>query len=260
MPEASEPPEAQRKRTGEKPSGSRKKEKAHRKPMETSLTQDDVDLIATTVEDRLSDMWENVENHRASILEQIQEVKTALEQLKVKTEKQQQKTTTPVKEGIPMGETVQITTQGSVNFRITPDMLFMDEETTQRPLREIEMMDLALPKIPTKALYKLQVSIAQEIQSRARSDATNLQLAQEDNTSLKEALSQEGKERKLAQQRVEEMEKQISGVFQAIPDNTESEEASSEEKMRKIAQALVQYKEKIKELEEHTVPMTPPTV
>jgi hypothetical protein len=63
---------------------------------------------------------------------------------------------------------------------------------------------------------------------------------------LKEEISQEGKER------------QISGVFKAIPDNAESEEAYSEEKMRKIKQALVQYKEKNKELEECTVPMTPP--
>jgi hypothetical protein len=39
----------------------------------------------------------------------------------------------------------------------------MDEETRQRPLREIEMMELALPKTPTKALYKLQVSVMQEI-------------------------------------------------------------------------------------------------
>jgi hypothetical protein len=53
------------------------------------------------------------------------------------------------------------------------------------------------------------------------------------------------------------MERQISGVFQAIPDITESEEASPEEKMRKISQALVQYKENIKELEEHTIPMNP---
>jgi hypothetical protein len=121
MPEASEPPEAQRKRTGEQPSGSRKKAKAHRKPMETSLMTDDVELIATTVEDRLSEVWENAENHRASILEKIQEVKTVLEQLKVKTEQQQQKTTMPVKEGVPVGETVQITVQGSVNFRITPE-------------------------------------------------------------------------------------------------------------------------------------------
>ena len=74
--------------------------------METSLTQENVELIATIVEDWLLDVWENIENHWASISEKIQEVKTVLEQLKVKTEKQQQKTTTPVKEGIPMGETM----------------------------------------------------------------------------------------------------------------------------------------------------------
>jgi hypothetical protein len=37
MAEGYEPPEAQRKRPVEQPSGSRKKAKAHRKPMETSL-------------------------------------------------------------------------------------------------------------------------------------------------------------------------------------------------------------------------------
>jgi hypothetical protein len=79
----------------------------------------------------------------------------------------------------------------------------------------------------------------------------NLQLAQEDNTSVKEALSQEGKERNIAQQRVEEMDRQISGVFQAILDSTKLKEASSEEKRRKIIEDLVQYKEQIKELEEH---------
>jgi hypothetical protein len=51
MPKASKPSDAQRKRTREKSSGSRKKAKAHRKPMETSLKTYDVDLIATTVED-----------------------------------------------------------------------------------------------------------------------------------------------------------------------------------------------------------------
>jgi hypothetical protein len=56
-------------------------------------------------------------------------------------------------------------------------------------------LDLAFPKILTKALYKLQISVAQEIQSRARSDATNLQTTQEENITLKEAISQEGKRR-----------------------------------------------------------------
>jgi hypothetical protein len=68
---------------------------------------------------------------------------------------------------------MQIIAQGSTNFIITPEMLFIDEEATQKPLKEIETLDLALPKIPTKALYKLQISVTQEIQSRARSDATN---------------------------------------------------------------------------------------
>jgi hypothetical protein len=150
--------------------------------------------------------------------------------------------------------------QGSTNFIITPEMLFIDEEATQKPLKEIETLDLALAKIPTKALYKLQISVVQEIQSRERSDATNLQIAQEENITLKEAINQEGKEKKIVQQKVEEMEKHISEVFQTIPDNAESEEVSSEEKMRKIAQALEQYKSQIKELEERAVPTTPPEV
>jgi len=45
-------------------------------------------------------------------------------------------------------------------------------------MKDIDMLDLALPKIPTKVLYTLQVSVSQEIQSRARFDAMNLQLAQ----------------------------------------------------------------------------------
>jgi hypothetical protein len=84
MPEAYEPPKAQRKRTWAQVSGSRKKSKAHRKPMETSLMEDNVELTAMTIEDQLSNVWENIENQKASILEQIEEVKIALEELKVK--------------------------------------------------------------------------------------------------------------------------------------------------------------------------------
>jgi hypothetical protein len=71
VPEALESSEAQRKRTREKASGFRKKEMTDIKLMQTSLTTDDVEMIATTMEDRLSEVWENDENHWASILEQI---------------------------------------------------------------------------------------------------------------------------------------------------------------------------------------------
>jgi hypothetical protein len=79
MPEASKQLDAQRKRTTEQVSGSGKKEKAHKKQMETSLTANNVEIIATTIKDRLSEVWENSENHQASILEQVQAVKNTLE-------------------------------------------------------------------------------------------------------------------------------------------------------------------------------------
>jgi hypothetical protein len=81
------------------------------------------------------------------------------------------------KEGALVGDTIQITLQGSIHFNITPEMLFVVEETTERPLKDIEMLDSTFPKNPTKALYKLKVSVSQEIQSRARYNETNLQLA-----------------------------------------------------------------------------------
>ena len=71
MLEVSKPSYSQRQRPWDQASGTKKKAKAHRKPMETSLIADDVELIAMTVEDRLSEVWKNVENHRASILEQV---------------------------------------------------------------------------------------------------------------------------------------------------------------------------------------------
>jgi hypothetical protein len=39
-------------------------------------------------------------------------------------------------------------------------------------MKDIDHLDLALPKVPMKALYKLQVSVTQEIQLRAQVDAT----------------------------------------------------------------------------------------
>jgi hypothetical protein len=128
MLETYEPLNSQRKILMEQANGSRKKAKAHRTLPHTSLTTDDVELVATTVEDRLLEVWENVEKHRASIMEKAQEVKTVLEQFWIRVEKPQKDKPTKTREGIPAGETVQITVQGGANFIITPEMLFIDEE------------------------------------------------------------------------------------------------------------------------------------
>jgi hypothetical protein len=190
-----------------------------------------VELVATTVEEILVEVWENVEKHRALIADQVQEVKTALEKIRIGAAQAPKETPMQAKEGVPVPETVQFAVQGSANFIIMPAMMFLDEETTQKPLKDIEALDVALAKIPTKALYKLQVSIAQEIQSRERVDTTNLQVAQAENITMKEALNHEAQQKERAQQKVEEMETQIHILFQAIPDNTNEEAVSSEEKL-----------------------------
>jgi len=84
IPEASEWPKAERKRIMEKAISTGKKAKAHMKQMKMSLTADDIQLITTKVEHQLSEVWENPKKHRASIFEQIHEVKTALEHLRIK--------------------------------------------------------------------------------------------------------------------------------------------------------------------------------
>jgi hypothetical protein len=59
-------------------------------------------------------------------------------------------------------------------------------------------------------------------------------------------------------QKVEEMEKQIHMLFQTIPESTSEEAGSSGEKLHRIEKTIQEYKEKIKELEEHVTPTTPP--
>ena len=178
--------------------------------------------------------------------------------MRIKAEQQKKEKLMPVREGETIGETVQIIVQGSANFIITPDMLFINEETTQKLVKDIKMLDLMMPKIPTKALYKLQVSVVQNIQSRARSDMMNLKIVQEENMALKEAISQEGQRKEITQKKVDQIVTQIDVFFQSISYDTVYDETSLEEKITKIVQTLYQYKEKIKEFEEHIVPTTPP--
>jgi hypothetical protein len=54
-----------------------------------------------------------------------------------------------------------------------------------------------------------------------------------------------------------EMETHIHILFQSILANTNEEEVSSEEKLRRIEHNIQQYKEKTKYLEECVTPTTP---
>jgi hypothetical protein len=162
-PTSPKPSDTQEKRPGKKTSGGRKNAKAHKPQSHISLTLDNVELVVTTVKERLIEVWDNVEKQRASIGDQVQEVKTTLEQLRIRAMQVPKETSMQVKERVPMPETVKFVAQVSANFIIIPAMMFLDEETTHKPLKDIEALDVTLAKIPKKALYKLQVSVAQEI-------------------------------------------------------------------------------------------------
>jgi hypothetical protein len=63
-------------------------------------------------------------------------------------------------------------------------MLRMDEIVGQTPLKDLDQIQLVLTRMPSRELYKLQVSVDHEMQSRAHKNLVELQQA----TKKREAL------------------------------------------------------------------------
>jgi hypothetical protein len=214
---------------------------------ELTITKDDADLVTEKVQDRTKEAWYDVEKQREEIINKLTEVKDTLEQLQltIVQQKEQEKQQQTSKEmTVPEHETVQIIAMGSEHFYITQGMLLSDEDTTHKPLKDIHHLDLALPKVPTKALYKLQISVMQEIQSRAHADDTSLQLANEVKKTLEMTLYQvhlRGKK----QINTGIIDQQVEEVFKTILDSTQGGNIPTEEKIEKIMQAMETYRSHI---------------
>jgi hypothetical protein len=73
-------------------------------------------------------------------------------------------------------ETMKFIIQGRETFMITHQMINFDKEMMLKPLEEVEQVELVMAWIPTKALYGIQDSVMQEVQSRAHEYATNLEV------------------------------------------------------------------------------------
>jgi hypothetical protein len=74
---------------------------------------------------------------------------------------------------------MEIFVMSSDSLKVTQGMWEIDENTTQKLVKDIEHLELFLENIPTKALYGLQASMMQDVQSRAMEDATNLAIGRE---------------------------------------------------------------------------------
>jgi hypothetical protein len=52
-------------------------------------------------------------------------------------------------------DTIQLVVQGRDAFIVTQKMVRMDQETTQKPMGEIDQFEVVMVQIPTKELYRL---------------------------------------------------------------------------------------------------------
>jgi hypothetical protein len=156
------------------------KEEIHHKDPVITLTEDDAELVTDKVQDRGEEVVCIAEAQREEIMAKLIEVHETLQQVRSQavpqaTMQQQEKTQRPPaqKEG---EETIQIVVQGRETFTVTHQMIRMDQETAQKPMGDMEQFEVVMAQIPTKALYRLQASVMQEVQSRAHTDATNLEV------------------------------------------------------------------------------------
>jgi hypothetical protein len=102
--------------------------------------------------------------------------------------------------------------------------------------------------------------IAQEVQSRFRTDATNLETTKEYKDVLEIDLQEVQLEHEEEKQRLEKLKHKLEEVFQMIPDNTIAEDLNEEEMIEKITHTIDRYKQEITKLDGRITPMTPPEV
>jgi hypothetical protein len=76
----------------------------------------------------------------------------------------------------------------------------------------------------TKALYKLKYNITQEVQSRARTDATKLQQTKDNRDKLELVLEQAKLKTKDEKYHVDRMEQELAVAYDKIPKSVQTTE------------------------------------
>jgi hypothetical protein len=131
--------------------------------------------------------------------------------------------------------TIQTMVMGNNIFYITQKMLQIDQGIMQNKLKNIEQLDLAMSKIPKKVLYKLQMSVEQEVKSRARKNEKNLETIKEEKEILEITLKEVHIERDEEKKCAEKLEQTLEEVFQTILDIALAEQLNAKENIQRIA-------------------------
>jgi hypothetical protein len=118
-------------------------------------------------------------------------------------------------------------------------MLCMDEIVGQTPLKYLAQIQLVMGWIPTKALYKLQVSVAQEVQSCARTDATELQQMKDNREELELVLEQVKLETKDEKYHVDRLEQGLVVAYDKIPKSAQTTELTTMQKLIRLCKQSI---------------------
>jgi hypothetical protein len=152
--------------------------------------EDDAKMIARRVHDCVSEDFDNVAHHRDIIQEDLVGMRQFLRQIgEAQTVGNTMGTwpsTPQTEERLEEGErdTIHTISQLNATFHITLNMLHMDEIMGKTTLKDLAQIQIVLLRIPSQDIHKLQVSIMQEVQSRARTDLAELQQVMEKQDTL----------------------------------------------------------------------------
>ena len=136
----------------------------------------------------------------------------------------------------------------------------MDEIVGQTPLKDLDHIQLVLTQIPSRELYKLQVSVDQEMQSWAHKKLLELQQATKKREALETVCAQAKSETQEEKEQKNKLERRVEEFFWKLPTTAQGNELPAAEKIDWIAQAIDQYQKEIETLNGHIRLKTPPTV
>lgn len=127
-------------------------------------------------------------------------------------------------------------------------MLQMDEIVGQTPLKDLDRIQLVLTRMPSRALYKLQVSVDHEMRLRAHKNLVELQQATRKWEALKTVCAQAKSKTQEEKERRNELELRVEEIFGKLPTTVQGNELPATKKIDQIAQTIDQYQKEIETL------------
>jgi hypothetical protein len=122
---------------------------------------------------------------------------------------------------------------------------------------EVEQLEMVMAHIPTKDLYGLQASVMQEVQSRACTDATNLEVGRGFTEMLQITCDQLTMEKEEEKECADMVREGIDNDIQPNPQQRTRRKKKHRGEDQPHCTKIDQYRKEIKELKENLNPMTP---